>query len=421
MSAHLSHTGSDSYRESDDPAVPDSRPAVGAFFLTKSVREQAMANVLGEAEVARTIVLTSERIRNAALEIAGFLPEGMYEKMDAKRRPTFERHGEMLKHTINVHDTGHQDRDGVGVMWLGELFPEKIKPELLEAVVAGSLIHDIAYMDAAERFVAAQIEKLKKDLRSPTIPQNPLFGALSKWMKFRDELSALKAGNVDMAKDAWDKGQFPKEVNKKALDPHAPMGQDVMETWFSDPEMAEVFAHWTLEQKEAAKVAIRDHSNGSEYDPFSTPLAAKLLRLFDKLDNTFERTVGMINKETLNDRMKHHRFVPTAIQSMHYELDKGEKKFFVHYNADPGVVQTAMYAYDKGFVYDKQRYLDDFELAYGEKSLPIAAEAIAALFAGDDELYEEAAELIVVHHFPDGSTVEKRYLREVAEPAFTES
>jgi len=387
-----------------------SSPENGDDFETERIQQ----------EVTARIKIINEDIVLGAIHVANFLPCDLMQKIEEVRRPAFEQNAVLLEHAcINVHDTEHQDRDAYMALSVGRAFPEKVNQDMLEAVVAASTIHDIAYPEAAAEFALDQLRRVNADVKASPKFAKALKDIRYQWAKFLLQLEQLQRGDLEEVHAAWAKPRgFPEQLDKKGLDPHARLGMELMESWYQAPDKQHLFASWTDEQKKVAALTIRDHSNGSDYDPFTTPIEAKLLRLVDKLDNLYLRTVGMIDEKTKEDPMNFHRFVPTAIREMDIEIDKSAKKFYVYYKVETKHVQKAMQSFDPEFVYDKQRYLQEFDRAYGEKSLRLAAEVVAALFAPEGQPYDETSQLIVVHMFEDGERVEKSYKPLVSNPVF---
>jgi hypothetical protein len=417
MSAHLIPMGTDLRHKDEhivDPnSVPSLRPTVGAFFLTA---ENPLTPEATE-RVEQTVTIGQEEIRDGMFGVLNLVGDGTYDRIDRKRRNNFKQNALILRFAeINHHDEGHQDRVGYMARGIGEAFPEKIDAKKLKAVVVGAMIHDIAYVEAATEHASKQLRKLTESISNPTKESRKFMREMMKqrlkWALFLKDLEILGMDNLDEVERAWKKS-FPDEMKrhhgKKALDPHAPLGKDVIERWFESEDVADIFAEWTPEEKEAAAFAIRDHSNGSDYNPYETPLEAKLVRLADKLDNTHERTTGMLTPETLEDPVSCHRYVPSATEGMEIAIDKSKKELRVRYFVNTDRVQDTMKAYDESFVYGEEEHLVAFDQAYF-KSMGLAAEVVYALFAQGDNLHAQDAHLVVEHIFvKTGRKVEKEY------------
>jgi hypothetical protein len=356
--------------------------------------------------VDQRIHIVHQDIVHGLHHIMSDLPQNLVHAIDKKRRPIFDQNAVLLHHSnINVHDIGHQDRDAYMALRIGQAFPEKIDPEKLEAVVAAAMIHDIAYQPAARKFALKGIRSIEMGSHESCPYKAARRRSRENIERFLDELDMLEMGELDEVNAIWSEPNgFPAGIDKKALDPHAPLGMAEIQKWYTDADTRDVFNRWDRGQKETAALAIRDHSNGSEYNTFKTPIEAKLLRMVDKWDNTNLRVPDqMLNEKTESDRYKFHRYVPAAILEESIIIDKPGKKITVHYKVDPRRVQELMRKYEPGFPYNQHIFLADFELAY-RRSMEIAAEVVCSLFAKGEELYDEKAQLEVKFTFADTGT-----------------
>lgn len=348
------------------------------------------------------------QILDAVNAIQGSLRQDLYAVLQKIRVDVFERNAVLLRAAeINDHSTEHQDRDAYMVWRVFEAFPDKLNPHYLEPAVAASMVHDQQYILAAKLFARNEIEDLKKQENARLQPEIDRLGA------FLTELDFLSTKPLHDIKTLWTDGTFPPKVGKKALDSHAMLGGVIMQSWMNDPLYADAFGIWNDTQKRVAELTIHHHSNGSEGEACSVPLEALVLRLVDKLDNTFSRvTSETLSVRTLNDSTNCHRYVPLAIRAMQLLIDRSCNTFTVEYEVDYTKVNEAMRPFDPHFEYSHQRFLEDFHKAYGMKSMPIAAQVVDRLFASEeDDLYADDAVFQVRCIFPDKSTHVQVYKR----------
>lgn len=370
----------------------------------------------------------SAAIDNSVHNLRDVMRSELYLVLQNAREDTFHRNAILLKAAnINDHSTEHQDRDAYMVMRLFEAFPHKLNPKLLEPVLAASMVHDRQYIPAARMHAITQLGRLSEDFNhdgeggSVTHQKMlPFIGdAWAAWNTFLGQLNTLEDEPLEDVQDLWNDGSFPEQIDKKALDPHAELGGDMMREWVELEEMAPGFGEWDQDQKKIAALTIQDHSNGSAFNPFTSPLEAQILRLVDKLENTYRRVPEwMFNKKILTDPNSCHRFVPTAIRSMALKIDHNTKTFTVDYEVNPAVVEEIMQKIDPSFRYTNERFLVEFEQAYGSKSMRIAADVVDKLFAEEGLFYSENANFQVRITFPDGSQQVNYYDRLPAPPIY---
>lgn len=355
-------------------------------------------------------VIEAADFENAPELVKGMVRTEMYDLVHGLRTPVFERNAILLKAAnINVHDTAHQDRDALIVNTLFDAFPDKLDQSMREPLLVASMVHDSQYIPAAAQFAREQLDTIRdgvaqlrmRDLRELKRRYAPLLAERAKWHAFLAQLEQLEHLSIEKTQTLWTDTPFPETLNKVALDPHAELGEQMMQDWFDEYQ---VFDSWTEEQQEIAAVSIRDHSNGSKYNPHAVPYEAQVLRAADKLDNTYHR-VGdhMLNAHSLVDPARVHRHVPASILSQNVLIDRSVKRFRVTYTVDTHRVEQLMQRQVPDFTYSKQEFLRDFDEAYGRKSMPIAAEVVSKLMAEGSEIYSADMKFEVGFEFADST------------------
>lgn len=343
--------------------------------------------------------------------LRSFLRAGLYDVVHQHRKPWYDRHDPLLRQiTLNDHSTDHVDQVTYMAVKIGEAFPEKIKPNQLEAVAVGGMVHDVAFMHAAEAWGETMLEGLKAGNVQP--PDGQTVEEFSESVQsLMDGLEFLK---MDAPADAvleWKKVPPPTHpvFGKKELDPHTHHGMAVLHQWLETPSFNRHFQHWGDEEQRISKFTVLHHSNGSDYTPAHVELPVKLVRMADKLHNTELRSKHLLNESTLKDARNVHQFVPASIEDMSVSVNKEIKRLFITYHVNPSKVENTMRQWDDSFRYDKARFLAEHEKAYGDKSMRYAAEVVASLFAEGDALHDPDARLGIRFQFPDGEIVENTY------------
>jgi hypothetical protein len=353
----------------------------------------------------------------------------LYGVLSALRDDMFERNAILLTNaTINDHSTIHQDRDAYMVQRLFDVFPDKLAAEFKEPAVVASMVHDREYIPAVRAYALQQLVRIRESFQQAQVihrfaDMQAVYGELvrsrEQWTIFLAKLERLENTSMNALIDPWSDSSFPKQIGKKELDPHAELGEKMIRTWYEEPDYDAAFGAWNEQQKEVGALTIRDHSNGSEYNPFATPLEAQVLRLADKLDNTYRRVPdSMLNAESLRDANNCHRYVPVAIRSLALDIDRDKQIFTVDYCVDVTEVEQRMRMHKPDFVYSQDLFLQDFERAYGQKSMRIAAEVVDKLFAKKGEFYSDNATFQVRFTFPDSHQHIIAYKRLAASPVY---
>lgn len=298
-----------------------------------------------------------------------------------------------------------------------DAYSDKLDQAMREPLLVAAMTHDSEYIPAARAYAKEQRERIAQtmgQMQMPTLQDlkklSPLFESLEKWDTFLRQLTALESGSPEDMKHLWMDGGFPSQINKKTLDPHAELGAERIQRDYGNPALAAAYASWTPAQKEVAAVAIRDHSNGSAYDPYATPLEAQALRMVDKLDNTYHRVPDwMLNIHSQKDPARCHRYVPTAIRSQSLIIDRAHREMRIVYDVDTSFVERQMQRQVPDFRYSPEQFLEHFDQAYGHSSMPRAAEVHAKLEAQEGEMYSKEASFNVELRFPDGKSVINTY------------
>ncbi len=331
-------------------------------------------------------------LKEAPNLLRAFLRGRVFDVMHEKRLPNFKRHDVLLKRIVlNDHSPDHVDQVTYMALQVGRAFPDKFNPQALEAAVVGGMVHDVAFMEAAEAWVIENIQHEQADVRTQV--ENLDTG-----------LKLLRQDRLAEAEELWSVHLPPTHphLGKKQLDPHTVHGENLLKQWMDDAGMDGVFGHWTQSQRSIATETVLQHSNGSGYVASEVPLAAKLVRLTDKLHNTRGRSEHLLDANLLTDPRNIHQFVPAAIEDMALEIDDATHTITAVYMVDPGYVERRMREFDTDFTYDRDRFLGEMHVAY-DKAFGLAAEVVATLFAADGEVYAKDAHLNICCEFKDRS------------------
>lgn len=367
--------------------------AGNSFLPAAHLNETTVDRSHFSAQEAR-ILVGFDDLHHAPARLKEWLRGRAFDVIHNKRLPNFKRHEVLLNQIIlNDHSTDHVDQVTYLALKVGEAFPDKVTQKELEAAVVGGMAHDVAFMEAAEAWVSLNIAHDQLDVRTQV--QNLQIG-----------LELLRGDRFDEVEEFWATNPPPTHpiLGKKELDPHTAHGEVTINEWMRDADMAGAFEDWDAHQRYVAAQTVLQHSNGSCYSPECVPLAAKLVRLTDKLHNTRGRSEHLLDARLLNDPRSVHQFVPASIEQMALEINQDSHAITAVYRVDTAFVENRMREFDSSFIYDRNRFLQDFDAAY-KKALGLGAEVVATLFAADGQDYDPTARLNVRFEFVDGGEV----------------
>lgn len=294
-----------------DSTVP-SVAATGRYFFAD-----------GKHEVPHTIDAITSADRKRELDWLEYrvdsIAAGTYDRLVRHFREWEPEISELLKSEhINVHNATHMQRVAGTAMAMGRAFG--VPDHELEAAGLGARFHDYGYhLSAARR----------------------------------------KAENVVLEKG-----------KKEAFDDHAQLGADLFAQTQEDPRFEPFFRSWTDEQRKIAYAAIKYHNNGSaqEYEAHRSqiPLAAKLVSLADKIDNTRLRIFNKhLNPEVLDqDPRPEHRRVPSTIADYTLFIDHDDHQLTLMHTVHRQNLEVSLKR-----PYCADELIEDFRKAYGRSSM----------------------------------------------------
>jgi hypothetical protein len=332
---------------------------------------------------------------------------GTYRDLRTQFTPLVDHiHNNLEKSQINAHHFDHQDRVAHGTFQMGQMLD--LNPQDVAAVTLATRFHDIGYI-----FKKGIDPRTLSKRNSPELRNHPRQGAEIFLETLRNE-----------------------------------MRRNVM--------MKFELAWWTDRHSELAFDAIRHHSNGSDYEPEDVHIAAKLPRLFDKADNDRRRNfsshieevrqaatlrpedaasiagryehANVLASDYMNqfDRVQYktasdvfaalqafdqgfaHRLAPYAAEGQRIIWDPNRGEMVFEYDVDLQKLSMLL-----GVPMEPGHHVHLFEKAYGNSSMPIAAEVVQSI-RRHIGLPVAAAEpgVTVRFNFDHDHTIERSYLPE---------